>query len=76
MIPYLLSPENTLIQHAVVFILSLCCTLAVKATAQRGRNCILTENYSHTDRYGQSNQRINTLYWEAGRNFLKVVLYQ
>lgn len=37
MIPYLLSPENTLIQHAVVFILSLCCTLAVKATAQRDR---------------------------------------
>lgn len=37
MVPFLLSPENTLIQHAVMFILSSCYTMAVKVTAQGDR---------------------------------------
>ena len=37
MVPLLLSPENTLIQHAVMFILSSCCPMAVKVTAQGDR---------------------------------------
>lgn len=47
--------------------------LAVKAIVQLDKNKLCSISPTQ---YGQSNQKISSLYQEADSNFLKIVLYQ